>query len=137
MRSIVLVVISPPKVVGNPGPASSIRTRRMLGASSGKRLGAGCGLYTDSCIVRPAMLPEGVGGNGRESCFSTLPSMFMGPSTPVFDVDCRCGRLRSRPRPHDTSLRIRLLRIGPWSNRSRPCDVGAVLHSEEHQYRET
>ncbi len=44
MRSIVFVVTSPPKVVGSPGPASSIRTTRMLGASSGRCLGAGFGL---------------------------------------------------------------------------------------------
>jgi hypothetical protein len=32
------------------------------------------GLYTDSCIVRPAMLADGVGGKGRESCLQILSS---------------------------------------------------------------
>src|SRR5580658_3523783 len=40
MRSIVRVVTSPPKVVGKPGPASSISTIRMLGTSCGSRRGS-------------------------------------------------------------------------------------------------
>jgi hypothetical protein len=47
----------------------SIRMMRMFGASFGSRRGFGSGLYVDSCIVRAALLPEGVGGNG-----STEPS---------------------------------------------------------------
>src|ERR1700730_6657005 len=43
-------------------------TMRMFGAPAGRWRGAGSGLYTDSCIVRLAMLPEGLGGNGRTSC---------------------------------------------------------------------
>src|SRR6516164_10641241 len=68
MRSRVGVLTSPPKVVGNPGPASSIRTMRMFGAPSRRRRSAGCGLYTDSCMVRLAILPDGLGGNGSTSC---------------------------------------------------------------------
>ncbi len=39
----------------------------MFGASGGRRRCCARGLYTDSCMVRPAMLPDGVGGNGRVS----------------------------------------------------------------------
>jgi hypothetical protein len=72
IRSIVWVRTSPPNVVGRAGPASSISTIRMFGAFAGSRRGATRCLYTDSCIVRPAMLAEGVGGNGSDSCFGAL-----------------------------------------------------------------
>src|SRR3979490_189425 len=73
-RSIVGVWTSPPKVDGRPGPASSIRTMRMFGEPAGSRRGSTRRLYTDSCIVRPAMLADGVGGKGRESCLIALLS---------------------------------------------------------------
>ena len=66
-RSIVFVATSPPSVLGKPGPASSIRTTRMFGASSGSRRGVTRRWYTDSCIVLPATLADGVGGNGKAS----------------------------------------------------------------------
>ena len=37
----------------------------MLGASSGRYLGSGSGLYVESCIVVPALLPDGLAGKGR------------------------------------------------------------------------
>src|SRR6516162_1543309 len=72
MRSRVAVLTSPPKVVGNPGPASSIRTIRMFGAPSLRWRSVGCGLQTDSCMVRLAILPDGLGGNGSTSCALAL-----------------------------------------------------------------
>ena len=72
MRSMVGVLTSPPNVDGRAGPASSIKTMRMFGASGGSRRSASRGWYTDSCMVRPAILPDGVDGNGSDSCFSSL-----------------------------------------------------------------
>lgn len=40
----------------------------MFGASAGSLGGVTRCRYTDSCIVRPARLAEGVGGNGSTSC---------------------------------------------------------------------
>src|SRR5689334_4265084 len=65
MRSIVGVLIRPPKVLVWAAPTSSRRTTRMLGASLGRRRGSTRCLYTESCIVRPATLADGVGGNGK------------------------------------------------------------------------
>src|SRR5262245_51143456 len=62
------VWISPPYVSVWAGPTSSMSTMRMFGASLGRWLTGGSGLYTDSCMVRPAMLPDGLGGNGKTSC---------------------------------------------------------------------
>src|SRR5262245_52564801 len=61
------VVTSPPNVLGNPGPASSISTIRMFGAPSGRRRGSILRRYVDSCRVRPDTLAEGTGANGRTS----------------------------------------------------------------------
>jgi hypothetical protein len=74
-RSIVAVRTSPPNVDGSAGPASSMSTMTMFGASSGRcRAGSRCA-YTDSCIVRPATLAEGTGGKG-----STSPELDVGLS---------------------------------------------------------
>jgi hypothetical protein len=67
-RDRVSVLTSPPKVSGRPGPASSMRTTRIFGASFGSLDGTTRWWYSDSCIVRPAMLADGVGGKGRVSC---------------------------------------------------------------------
>jgi hypothetical protein len=37
----------------------------MFGESSCRCLGIARGWYVDSCSVRPAILPDGVGGNGN------------------------------------------------------------------------
>src|SRR5690606_1952097 len=52
------------------GPASSISTIKMLGASFGSLCGSTRFLWNESCIESPAVDAEGVGGNGRISCAS-------------------------------------------------------------------
>src|SRR5271157_1437677 len=68
-RVSVGVWAKPPKVSGTPKPASSMRMMRMLGASCGRRSGSTRRLWTDSWSVGPALLADGVDGNG-----STEPS---------------------------------------------------------------
>jgi len=84
IRVSVSVRTSPPNVLGSPGPASSISTIKMFGASSGRRRGGTRWAYTDSCMVRPATLAEGVGGNGSTSCGFT--------GHPLNQNLARCGR---------------------------------------------
>ena len=77
-------------------PPSSMRMIRMFGASSGSRGVAGRGLCIDSCIVRPATLPDGGEGHGK-----IVPSASRSPSVaiaenPSFSVPRLHGHPSSR-----------------------------------------
>jgi hypothetical protein len=82
-------------------PPSSMRMIRMFGASSGSRGVAGRGLYIDSCIVRPATLPDGGEGHGK-----IVPSTSRSPSiaiaeNPSLSVPRLHGHPSSRPTDAD------------------------------------
>ena len=78
----------------------------MFGASLGRRRGSTRCLYTESCIVRPAMLADGVGGNGSTSCAGSRGHADMACAGLAFGAG-----LLDRPGPG----------IGPWPHRhSRP-----------------
>jgi hypothetical protein len=69
----------------------------MFGASSGRRDAAGSGLYTDSSIVRPAVLPDGGAGNGKivpSTSRSVLMAIVRTPSSVATVGEPICQRRR-------------------------------------------
>ena len=84
---------------GRPGPASSMSTIRMFGASAGRRRGSTRRLYTDSCIVRPVMLADRVGGNGSTSCDGSFGNAIGAPAVTLCELMLPPGVTRRRSRP--------------------------------------